>query len=101
MKRVLMVVLLLVSFDIAASCRSEAQVDRFKRMTGFPHGRPGYVVDHICALAQGGIDDPINMQWQSYADSKVKDKVENTAIGKARWCTPLNSTPTRQVFNCK
>lgn len=37
---------------------------------------PGYVVDHIKPLATGGADDPSNMQWQTVADGKAKDKVE-------------------------
>lgn len=93
-------ILLLSSFFVEAACRSETQVNKFKRLTGFPKGRPGYVVDHICALAQGGIDSTINMQWQTVADSKMKDKVENTPIGKVKWCTPENSTSERKVFNC-
>ena len=68
---------------------------------GYPHGRKGYIVDHICALAQGGIDDPSNMQYQTIEDSHTKDLIENTPAGKALYCSPENSTPTRQVFNCK
>jgi hypothetical protein len=44
--------------------------------TGFPHGRPGYVVDHIVPLACGGADAPSNMQWQTVADAKAKDRIE-------------------------
>jgi hypothetical protein len=44
--------------------------------TGYPHGRPGYVVDHIKPLACGGADVPSNMQWQTIAAAKAKDKVE-------------------------
>src|SRR5881396_2534581 len=43
--------------------RSEAAKHAFMVMTGYPHGRPGYVVDHIVALKRGGADDPSNMQW--------------------------------------
>lgn len=49
---------------------------QFMRQSGYPHGRPGYVVDHIVPLACGGADAPSNMQWQSKADAKAKDKVE-------------------------
>ena len=37
---------------------------------------PGYVVDHVEPLACGGIDAPENMQWQSIAEAKAKDKWE-------------------------
>ena len=46
--------------DYCASCardahghiaRSREAADAFKRMTGYPHGRPGYVIDHIIPLA--------------------------------------------------
>ena len=85
----------------ASTCRSTAAKHRFDVQQGYPHGRKGYIVDHICALAQGGIDSPKNMQYQTIADSKAKDRIENTDFGAAQFCTPENSTPTRQVFNCK
>jgi hypothetical protein len=34
------------------------------------------VVDHRKALAEGGADEPSNMQWQTTADAKAKDKWE-------------------------
>ena len=37
---------------------------------------PGYVVDHIRPLACGGADAPENMQWQTAAAAKEKDKWE-------------------------
>ncbi len=44
---------------------------------GNNHGScPGYVIDHITALACGGLDLPSNMQWQSVAEGKAKDKWE-------------------------
>jgi hypothetical protein len=46
------------------------------RQSGYPNGRPGYVVDHIVPLASGGADAPSNMQWQTIEDAKAKDKVE-------------------------
>jgi hypothetical protein len=36
----------------------------------------GYVVDHVKSLASGGVDDPSNMQWQTVAAAKEKDKWE-------------------------
>jgi hypothetical protein len=38
---------------------------------------PGYVVDHIRALKHGGADSPENMQWESVAEARVKDRVED------------------------
>ena len=35
---------------------------------------PGYVIDHVIPLVCGGLDDPINMQWQTVAEGKAKDK---------------------------
>jgi hypothetical protein len=45
--------------------------------TGKTGGRcPGYIVDHVHALECGGPDAPSNMQWQTSADAKAKDKLE-------------------------
>ncbi len=56
--------------------RSEVAKRDFMKQTGFPNGRPGYVVDHIVPLAKGGKDVPSNMQWQTIAAAKAKDKIE-------------------------
>ena len=39
-------------------------------------GCPGHVIDHVRALKRGGSDTPGNMQWQTKAAAKAKDKVE-------------------------
>jgi hypothetical protein len=56
--------------------RSSSARQAFMRQTGYPHGRKGYVIDHIVPLAKGGPDAPSNMQWQTKADAKAKDKWE-------------------------
>jgi len=56
--------------------RSESAKRTFMRQTGHPRGRPGYVIDHVKPLACGGADAPSNMQWQTSAAAKAKDRVE-------------------------
>jgi hypothetical protein len=56
--------------------RSEKAKHDFLHQTGYPHGRPGYVVDHRVALECGGADVPSNMQWQTVAEAKAKDRTE-------------------------
>jgi hypothetical protein len=43
---------------------------------------PGYVVDHVKPLACGGADAPSNMQWQTTAAAKAKDKWERIGCGR-------------------
>lgn len=63
--------------------RSAAAKDAFKRSQPCPsNGKtsgscPGYVIDHVKPLECGGADDPSNMQWQTVADGKAKDKTEH------------------------
>ena len=89
------------------SCRSIGEVNKFRKANPCPQSlikdnKCKGIVDHICALDVGGRDDyKVNMQWQSYPDSKIKDRIELTDLGRIKFCTPQNSTPTRQVFNCK
>lgn len=62
--------------------RSAAARNAFKRAhpcptTGDYRGPcQGYVIDHIIALKRGGPDSPANMQWQTIADAKAKDRWE-------------------------
>ena len=39
-------------------------------------GCPGYVIDHVKSLKHGGADAASNMQWQTKAAAKEKDKWE-------------------------
>lgn len=58
--------------------RSAAARHAFARQTGYPKGRPGWIIDHIVPLACGGADAPSNMQWQTVKEAKAKDRVERT-----------------------
>lgn len=98
---VLTTILLVISGKSEAACRSQKVKHQFDKHSGYPNGRPGYIVDHICALGVGGLDIESNMQYQTYKDSKEKDKVENTLLGRKLYCNAENSLPYRTVFNCK
>lgn len=62
--------------------RSAKVKDNFKKAhpcpsTGKTSGAcPGYTIDHIKPLKEGGADDSSNMQWQTKEDAKAKDKRE-------------------------
>ena len=45
---------------------------------------PGYVVDHVEPLCAGGRDHPTNMQWQTVADAKAKDRIEKVECQRMR-----------------
>ncbi len=62
--------------------RSPQALQKFKKVhpcpgTGKTYGScPGYVVDHVLPLKRGGADAPSNMQWQTQAEAKAKDRWE-------------------------
>jgi hypothetical protein len=60
----------------SAAARSAAARRAFMKQTGYPKGRPGYVIDHIIPLCAGGRDAAVNMQWEEARESYVKDKYE-------------------------
>jgi len=61
----------------SASAKREFEAMRPCPATGRASGPcPGYVIDHVMALACGGIDAPSNMQWQTKEQAKAKDKWE-------------------------
>ncbi len=72
----------------ARTKRSQSAKIEFKQQhpcpaTGSTKGScHGYVIDHIKALACGGADRPENMQWQTVAAGKVKDKWERKECGR-------------------
>lgn len=66
----------------ACSHRSAQAKAEFRRehpcpATGRTRGAcRGFVIDHVTPLCAGGADAPQNMQWQSTADAKAKDRLE-------------------------
>jgi hypothetical protein len=64
--------------------RSRSARQAFERQTGYPRGRPGYIIDHIVPLACGGADAPSNMQWQTVAAAKAKDRTERIGCSRGR-----------------
>ena len=72
----------------ASTKRSQSAKVEFKQQqpcpaTGASKGPcKGYVIDHVHPLACGGADATSNMQWQTTADAKVKDKWERKSCGK-------------------
>jgi hypothetical protein len=90
----------LVFFAIASLClaapapadakrkRSQSAKVEFKRQHPCPANgatkgpSKGYIIDHVKALACGSADQAYNMQWQTIAESKAKDRWERKECGK-------------------
>lgn len=73
---------LVLALPMDSFARDLKQRNDFRRTlvcpaTGKARGAcPGYVVDHIRPLCAGGADHPSNMQWQTTAEAKQKDRLE-------------------------
>ncbi len=82
------ILLILLPVSVNAKCivveRNLTITHRFERLTGFPKGRRGYVVDHIKPLCAGGLDSVENMQWQTLKDSYLKD-IQERKYCKSLW----------------
>jgi hypothetical protein len=71
-----------------AEARDRAVPQEFQRLhpcpsTGRTSGAcPGYVRDHVVPLACGGSDSVGNIQWQTVAEARAKDRWERKGCGK-------------------
>ena len=82
--RLLLIIILLLSPICLYAEQHRSQ--KAKAMFKFTHPCPangrtkgscrGYIIDHIKPLACGGADSSENMQWQTKAEAKAKDKLE-------------------------
>jgi hypothetical protein len=62
---------------VIAACRSNSSTSIPALSTGKTTGAClGYVRDHIVPLCRGGTDSVSNMQWQTIAEAKAKDRWE-------------------------
>src|SRR5213075_3108085 len=83
-----------VASDAWAIARSKKAIHDFRKdhpcpATGKAKGAcPGYVIDHVKPLCAGGPDRPANMQWQTVADAKKKDRLERQEC-RANWNTRI------------
>lgn len=89
-----MIFLLVLAFVLelaGAPHRSSAVHAAFLKATGYPQGRPGFVVDHITPLCAGGPDMTINMQWQPAAEALKKDDAERAL------CSAIRKHPASKI----
>jgi hypothetical protein len=67
----------------SASVKREFQLTHPCPATGRTSGAcPGYVKDHVIPLACRRPDVPSNMQWQTRADAKAKDRWETKGCAR-------------------
>lgn len=69
---------LIAGVTLAGQPRSPSVVREFERLSGYPHGRAGFVVDHKIPICAGGpeVDVVTNMAWQERIASYRKDAFE-------------------------
>jgi len=59
----------------------------------------GYVIDRVVPRVCGGADDPQNMQWQTLAEAKEKDRWERIGCRNGRKLVlPGQSTSETEAF---
>jgi hypothetical protein len=88
----LFLLLAFASIAGAAEHRSSMQRAHFMKAHPCPGGPDkgstkhcrGFVVDHVVPLCAGGPDRPANMQWQTIAAGKAKDRVERRECRKPK-----------------
>jgi hypothetical protein len=71
----------------ASQHRSRAVMREFQRaslpLDGRTTGRcPGYIKDHVIPLACGGPDTVANLEWQTFADARAKDRRERETCAR-------------------
>jgi hypothetical protein len=82
MRRILLASLALAVMAGAGEARDRSVPQQFQHQhpcpsTGKTTGAcPGYVRDHIVPLCRSGADSTSNMQWQTIAGAKAKDRWE-------------------------
>lgn len=81
-KKLLLAGATILAISTPAWARDRAVAREFQRLYRCPStGRttgacPGWVRDHIVPLCKGGADTVDNMQWQTVAEGKAKDRWE-------------------------
>jgi len=67
--------------------------------TGLTRGAcKGYVIDRIIPPVCGGAEDPANMQWQTIAAAKAKNKWERIGCRPGRKQVLPSATPVTEAF---
>jgi hypothetical protein len=67
------------SVNATASGNANRRAPVARRLEESGSSCSGYVIDHVKRLECGGADDPSNMQWQTVAEGKAKDRTERNS----------------------